>query len=257
VDAFEDAPIAGIGAGAYEDWWAQNATIPVFVRNPHSLPLQQAAELGAAGIVLLLGFAGAVGLAALRRLTAGRDGDGNVLLAVLAVSGSSAAIDWTWQIPAVIAPAIVAAGLLTASGPGPRLDRHAYWLGVGTVGVAWVAMIAAGLVVLSEVNLDQSRDAAAHGRFDEGVERALEARTVEPWSPEPYTQLALLEEARGDLDQAITRIAQAESRDSEDWRLPLIEARLERAKGDRAAAREALERSRALNPLSPSLAGLE
>jgi O-Antigen ligase len=255
VDAFESAPVAGIGAGAYEDWWARNATIPVFVRNPHSLPLQEGAELGAVGVALLLAFCGAVGLAAFRRISAGTGGDAGLLLAVLVTLGISAAIDWTWEIPAVFAPAVASAGLLTASAPGPRLGENAYWLGLGTLGVAWVATIAAALVLLTELKLDQSRDAAAHDRIDQGIERALEARTVQPWSPEPYTQLALLEEARGNLDGALARLRQAEARDSEDWRLPLIEARVQRERGDRRARYEAIERVRDLNRLWPTLLG--
>ena len=253
VDAFESAPVAGIGAGAYEDWWARNATIPVFVRNPHSLPLQEGAELGALGVALLIAFGGAVGLAAFRRISAGTDGDGGLLLAVLVALGFSAAIDWTWEIPAVFAPAVASAGLLAASAPGPRLGANAYWLGLGTLAVAWVATVAAALAVLTELKLDQSRDAAAHGRIDEGIEHALEARTVQPWSPEPYTQLALLEEAHGDFDAALARLKQAEARDSEDWRLALIEARVQLERGDRHARREAIERTRTLNRLWPTL----
>ena len=249
VDAFASAPVAGIGAGAFEDWWARNATLPVFVRNPHSLPLQQAAELGLLGLVLLAGFVTAVGLAAWRRLRAGLGGDAGVLVAVIAAASVGAAVDWTWAIPAVAAPALLAAGLLTASAPSEAPVRHRYWLGLGTVAVGWVAVIAAGLVVLGELKLDRSRDAAAAGRVEQGVERALEARTVQPWSPEPYTQLALLEEQRGDLDQALSRLRQAQERDSEDWRLALIEARLQQARGDGAAAAAARRRALELSPV--------
>jgi hypothetical protein len=255
VDAFEGAPVAGIGAGAYEDYWAQNATLAVFVRNPHSLPLQQAAELGAVGLLLLVALGAVIALAAYRRLAAGRGGDGGVLVAVLAAAAACAVIDWTWAIPAAVAPALAAAGLLTASAPGRRLGGDAYWLGLGTVVVAWVAVVAGALVVLTELKLEQSRDAAARGEIELAIERAEEAKTVEPWSPEPYTQLALLEEARGNLDQALVRLEEAEQRDSEDWRLALIEARLQRGRGDVPAARIALARARALNPLNPIFSG--
>lgn len=255
VDAFESAPLAGVGAGSYEDWWARHASVPVFVRNPHSLPLQQAAELGAVGVTLLLVFGAAVAVAAVRRLSAGIEAEAGALLAILMAAGVSAAIDWTWAIPAVVAPALVAAGLLTASTPGPPLGPRAYWLGVGTVALAWLGVIAAGLVVLSEVKLDQSREAAAQSRFEEGIERALEAKTVQPWSSEPYTELALLEEGRGNYEEALERLRQAETRDSEDWRLALVEARLQQGRGDRGATREALERADALNPLWRTLVG--
>ena len=152
-----------------------------------------------AGSALLIAFGGAVGLAAFRRISAGTDGDGGLLLAVLVALGFSAAIDWTWEIPAVFAPAVASAGLLAASAPGPRLGANAYWLGLGTLAVAWVATIAAALAVLTELKLDQSRDAAAHGRIDEGIERALEARTVQPWSPGALHAARAARGARGAL----------------------------------------------------------
>jgi hypothetical protein len=255
VDAFGSAPVAGIGAGAYEDWWAGNAPIAVFVRNPHSLPLHQLAELGLIGGGLLVGFLAAIAVAARRRLTAGLEGDGGLLIAVIVTAAAIATVDWTWQIPAAFAPAVIAAGLLSAAAPGRPLGRHAHWLGLGTLAVGWICIVAGALVVLTELKLEQSRDAAAEGRIADGLERAREARTVQPWSPEPYTQLALLEEARGDVDEALTRLEQARERDSEDWRLAVIEARLQEERGDAAAAQRALERARALNPNLPFLGG--
>jgi O-Antigen ligase len=253
VDAFESEPVAGVGAGGYEEYWARHASVPLFVRNPHSLPLQQAAELGSVGILLLLGFVCAIAVAAWARLRAGREGDGGVLIAVIGAAAIGAAVDWTWEIPAAFAPAVICAGLLAASALRPRLRRDSYWLGAATVAAAWGAMVAGALVVLAEVELEQSRDAAAADRIGEGIHRAEQARTVMPWSAEPYTQLALLEERRGDIQAALRNLDEAQSRDSEDWRLPLIEARLQATRGDQSAAWMALQRSRALSPMFDAL----
>jgi hypothetical protein len=249
VDAFEGAPLGGVGAGGYEDYWARHADVALFVRNPHSLPLQQGAELGLPGILLFIGFVGAVAVAARRRLSAGLTGDAGVLVAVVVAGAVGAAVDWTWEIPAAFGPAVVCAGLLAASAPSRRLTRNGYWLGMASVAVAWVGIIAGGLVVLSDLQLDQSREDAAANRVGDGIHRAEEAQTVLPWSAEPYTQLALLEEQRGDVDQALADLQQAQERDSEDWRLPLIEARLQGTRGDMSAARMALERARELSPI--------
>jgi O-Antigen ligase len=249
VDAFESAPVGGVGAGGFEDYWARHADVPLFVRNPHSLPLQQGAELGIPGIALFLGFVVAVIVAARRRLAAGVEGDAGVLTAVLVAGAVGAAVDWTWEIPAAFGPAVICAGLLTASAPSRPLLRGGYWLGLGSVAVAWVGIIAGGLVVLSQLQLDQSRNASAANRVDEGIHRAEEAHTVEPWSAEPYTQLALLEEQRGDVARALVYLRRAEARDSEDWRLPLIEARLQATRGDQSAVRIALDRAHQLSPM--------
>jgi O-antigen ligase len=248
IEAFESAPVVGLGSGGYEEWWAQHATIDLFVRDAHSLFLQQLAELGLAGILLVAAFGAAIALAARRRLALGRDGDAGVLIAVVAAGAVAAGIDWSWIYPAVLGPVVVAAGLLAASAPdrGPPGDRFA--LGLGAVTIAWVAIVAAALVVLTELKLEQSRSAAAGGRIAEGLDRAREARTVQPWSPQPYVQIALLEELGGDFEAALDRLDEAERHDSEDWRLALIEARLHGRTGDRTARRTALRRARTLSP---------
>jgi Flp pilus assembly protein TadD len=171
-------------------------------------------------------------------------------MAVVVTAAVGAAVDWTWQIPAVFGPAVVCAALLVASEPSPRPVRNGLWLGFGAVVAAWIAMIAGAVVVLTHIELAQSRDAASAGRIDEAIDRARAARTIQPWSAEPYTQLALLEQARGDLPAAFGYLRQAEARDSEDWRLVVIEATLQRQRGDSGAAAEAIQRAQSLSPFS-------
>jgi O-Antigen ligase len=248
VHAFEANPIAGVGAGGFEDWWGRHASVPIFVRNPHSLPLQQAAELGTPGILLFTGFLVALVVAAGRRLRRGLRGDVGVLVAVVAAGGVGALFDWTWEIPAVFAPAAICSALLLASAPSRPLARDGYWLGLATVAAAWIAMVAGGLVTLTELELDQSRSAASDNQISDAIDRARAAKTVQPWSAEPYVQLALLEERQGNISGALANIRQAEQRDSEDWRTALIEARLESRRGDRVATVRALLRAEELSP---------
>lgn len=249
IDALVDNPVDGVGAGGYEDWWARHATVALFVRNPHSLPLQQASELGLPGLLLFFGFVVALGVAVVRVARRGVGGDVGVLIAVILAGGIGAAVDWTWEIPAVFGPAVICAGLLLAAAPSRPLARDGYFLGIGTVTAAWVAMVAGGLVVLTHLELDRSREAANGNQVDAGIARARAAKTVQPWSSEPYTQLALLEEQRGDIPSALSALRQAEQRDSDDWRLPLIEARLQLKRGDQAASSQAIKRAQGLSPL--------
>jgi hypothetical protein len=255
VHAFEDDPIGGLGAGGFEQWWGRHASVPLFVRNPHSLPLQQAAELGIPGILLFAGFVGALLLAARRRFAAGLDGDAGVLAAVVLTGAVGSLVDWTWETPAAFGPTVVCAALLLGSAASRRLARNGYWLGIATVAAAWVAMIAGGLVVLSELDLRQSRSDAAAGRLDQAIDRARSARTVQPWSADSYTQLSLVEEARGNYDAALTYLKQAQRRDSDDWRLSLIEARLQAERGNDTAATLAYVHARHLSPFTPIVYG--
>jgi tetratricopeptide (TPR) repeat protein len=255
LEAFESRPITGIGAGAFEDWWAQNATIPVFVRNPHSLGLQQLSELGIAGFLLFAAFAGTVAFAAWRRLRTAPRGDGSVLVGVLAASAVGTAVDWTWAIPAVIAPGIAAAAMLTASTPGERRRAPGYWLGLATLALGWVLAVSGALLTLGELKLEASRQAAGEERFDDALNRADEAETVMPWSSEPRLQLALVLEERREVGAALDELAAAGARDEDDWRIPYIESRLLLAQGDVAEAYAAYERARSLAPLSPVFRG--
>ena len=95
-------------------------------------------------------------------------------------------------------------------------------------------MVAGGLVTLTELELDQSRSAASANEIGDAIQRARAAKTVQPWSAEPYIQLSLLEEQQGNLSSAFANLRQAEQRDSQDWRLAVIEARLELRRGDQA-----------------------
>jgi hypothetical protein len=247
IDAFESNAFGGVGAGGFEDWWARHATVALFVRNPHSLPLQQATDLGVPGLVLFCGFLVSLAIAAVRRLRAGLTGDVGVLLAVVATGAIGAAVDWTWEIPAVFGPVVVCAALLLASARSRPL-RDGYLLGIATVAAAWVFMVAGGLAALTQIELDRSRSAAADGRIAEAIHRAEQARTVTPWSAEPFIQLALLEQDSGNLDQALRLLKEAESRDSDDWRLPLIEVTIQAQRGDTQASLAALQRSATLSP---------
>ena len=248
VNAFESEPLRGVGAGGFEGWWGVHGDIPLFVRNPHSLPLQDAVDFGIPGIALFLGFCAALALSSWRLLSARRSGDADVLIAVLICAASGAAFDWTWEIPAVFGPAVVCAALLLSSAPSVRKLRRRLWGGLAIL-AACAGVVAGGVVVLSEQDLRLSRQAAADGKIDEAINHAKAAKSIEPWSADPYTQLALLEKERGDIPAALAYIKQAEDRDSEDWRLPVIEATLLQRSGDFSAARTAYFRAAKLSPL--------
>jgi len=122
-----DAPLHGHGAGSFRVAWLRERDLDEPVRDAHSLPLETLAELGLAGLVLLLAAAGAVALAARRAGPSER-----VAAAALLAWAAHACIDWDWELPAVTLPALVLSGLLLARaervelaqpGPGPGGQR--------------------------------------------------------------------------------------------------------------------------------------
>ena len=249
LDAFASEPLRGVGAAGFESWWGVHGDVPLFVRNPHSLPLQSAVDYGILGIALFTGFCAALVVGCRRRLSAQRVGDADVLVAVIVCGALGAVFDWTWEIPAVFGPAVVCAAVMLSSAPSPRRVGGRVWAGLA-VAKAAAAILAAGVVVLSQQDLRLSREAAGGGRIDEAIDHANAARSIEPWSADPYIQLAELKSIDdADLPGALADIKKAEQRDSEDWRPLSIEASLQQRQGDLAAARGAFAQARRLSPL--------
>lgn len=256
IHAFRDEPFHGIGAGGYQAYWAQHGSLPYFIRNAHSLFVEVLAELGLLGFLALLAFLvpPAVGGGALTRLLAG-DGAAAAggALAALACGVASAAIDWTWQLPAAFGPVVVVAAVLT----GPALMRGApgvrsrWGLGVAVLAVAWVAVIASVIALASESQLAASQAAARRGDLAKAASDARQAHAVEPWSEAPLLQLALVRERQGDLTGARAAVRDAIASNPRDWQAWLVATRLATKAGDVSGARRALRRAEALNPRSP------
>ncbi|HEY1357633.1 MAG TPA: O-antigen ligase family protein [Thermoleophilaceae bacterium] len=250
---FEHRPVAGLGEGGYESWWAQHGSISYYLRNAHSLPLETLAELGLIGALLLAGGFGVALFAGVRNRRPHR-ADVTAAAAVVAAGLACAAIDWTWQIAAAFAPVIVAAALL--AGPalaGGRPLRSPFGWGLATLLFGWAALAVTAIVLASNGDLSQSRDAAKQGDLARASREARRAQALTPWSSEPRLQLALVAELDGDLKQAERQIDEAIDRAPDDWRLWLVAARIRSKAGDLARARAALATARDLNPRSPLL----
>jgi tetratricopeptide (TPR) repeat protein len=144
---------------------------------------------------------------------------------------------------------VVCSALLVASAPSAPL-RRPLWAGFATVVAAWIAMIGGAIVVLTEIELQRSRDAAGAGNYPQAVDRAKAARTIQPWAGEPYLQLAQLYGQSGDVAAALRYLGQAEDRDSNDWRLSVVEGTLDQQLDRQEAATRAFQRAERLSPFS-------
>jgi O-Antigen ligase len=264
---WQHRPIAGEGAGSFEAWWAQHRPLGLFVRDAHSLYLQTLGELGLVGFSFLMVFLGAGLVAGLARLRRSRDrATVAALTATLVGFAVGAGIDWMWQLTVVALVGVVCVALLTgvATAPSdeegrepdkaPAGPRRMLALRAGTI-VGCLAVIAiVGLALLTQARLKASESAAARGDSKAAVSAAEDARGLEPWATSPYLQLALLDETSGDLRSARSKIRQALDRDSRDWRIWLVSARIETKLGSIREARRSLARAKSLNPRSPLFA---
>ena len=255
-----------MGPGSYESWWAQHGSISYFTRHAHSHYLQTMGELGLIGLLLLLGFLLAPIPALRGRLRAATATERNAAAALAAVLAGfllALALDWMWELPVVGAVGVAAIALLVgpatlapgqSEAPGRRRPRLAIAARAAVVVAALCLIAGQAIPLVAQDNVQISQDHFAAAQLDEAHDAALDAVDVQPWAASPHLQLALVEEARGDLAAAREEIDEAIERDPLDWRLWLTSARLDESVSRYTDAQEKLERAVELNPRSPLFA---
>lgn len=264
-EQFTEHPLIGDGAGSYAAWWAQHGSVAIFVLDAHSLYAEVLGELGVIGFgllvaTLLVALLGA-GTALLRhsghsRVTAPS------LLAVVVAFLVAAGVDWMWESTAVAVVAVASLGVLLGSlarGRRPTERLRATWRRVmpraAAVAVGIAAIVVQLLPVLSTVKVDASQAASREGRARAALGAAVDAQELAPWAVSPLLQLALVDETAGRNARARRWIGAGLERDTRDWRLWLVAARLDTKLGRIAVARKELARAIALHPRSGLFAG--
>lgn len=264
LDAYSSQPVRGIGAGGYEAYWNEHAPITQVAKQAHSLYLELLAELGPLALILVLAFLliGPVrGVAARHRF---EGGEAAAAVALVASGAASAAIDWTWEVPAVFGVVVVALALL--AGPAfsvlerDREEASAYpaagrfgW-GIAVILIGWVSLFIAADSLLTERRLDASRAAVGDEELERAADEARAAIALQPWAAEPRLQLALVQESAGELEAADENVERAIERAEDDWSLWLVSARIATLDGRIPDARADLEQARRLNPRAPLFA---
>lgn len=255
AEAGWSAPLAGIGPGTFEFWWARDdVEIVGFVRDAHSLYLESFAELGVPGLLLVVALAGgAVAIGVVRARAPGekeeRLGLAAAATAAVVAFVVAAAIDWAWELTVLPVTALfLVAALIGPSpprGPGGS-DRSPFVLPA----LAAVSLLLIVPPMLSRIYLNDSQAAAAEERLVDAVVDARNAQSVLPFAASPHIQKALVYQLAGALDAAAEEARLATEAEPTNWRTWLVLSRTEADRGESLAAEEALERSRELNPRS-------
>jgi hypothetical protein len=266
ADEWQTRPVVGRGAGSYEAWWAEHASIPAFVRDAHSLYLETLGELGLVGLALLLAFLVSCVVTGARRLGGRTERERAAVAALLALVAAflfEAGIDWMWELTAVSVVAVLALGLLTGPATEPEFTglraaearRGRPLLQVALAAVAFGLIVAEAIPLLANMEVRRSQQAVASGDLPDALDQAESARSIQPWAASPYLQLALVQELGGRIDEAEGSIEAALDRDRSDWRLWLVAARIQTKSGDIGGARASLAKARELNPKSDLFGG--
>jgi len=245
----ERAPLLGEGAGGFERRWTDERPAPNNARDAHNLYLETLAELGPVGLTLLLVALGAPlsGLARARRAP---------LVPAAAAAYITflvhAAVDWDWELPVLVLPALGCAAILVAEArTAPPVPLTATRRVVG-VAVAAVAIAVALVAHVGNRSIAESVMALERGDTSGAASAARRARAWSPWSHEPWQLLGEAQLAERDDKAARRSLAEAIRRAPEDWRLWFDLAIV--SKGPKA--RMAITRARELNPLGDEVLDL-
>jgi O-antigen ligase len=261
VEASETEPWEGIGPGTFEFWWGRHASYPGYVRTAHSLYIENLAELGIPGLLLIGGFVLAVlGIGAGRALRAPPE---ERLLLAAATAGAAgfamaAALDWVWQLGALSAAfmllAAVAVGGCSLPDPTRRRRRSRRknrnrLKRAGAVAACAAALLAIWFPLRGATALRQSQLDAAHGDLATALRQARDAADAQSYAASPLLQEALVLEQQGKLRPAAAAAAAATRKEGAEWRTWFILARIEAERGRIAASLRAFDRAHERNSI--------
>ena len=233
--SYEDDPLLGAGAGTYARTWLRERPVPQPVTDAHSLYLETLAELGPIGLVLLL--------TALAAPFAGyRSPWAAATLAPYTAFLAHAAQDWDWELAAVTVAGLLCGIAAIAGQAGSRIPRLPAVLPAALC-------LAAAFAFAGNHALERSIDAMDDLRWGEAAREARRARTLQPWSPEPWRVLGEVELAEGSLPVARDYFRGGLREDPDEFELWIGLG----LASDGFARRSAFERAYRLNPLSPDL----
>jgi hypothetical protein len=170
------------------------------VVQPHSVPLQQLADGGVAGLglfVLLVLAAGWTCVSALRRLDGGERAAAAALVAAPVAYLLHSLVDYDWDFLAVTAPAMLALGVLAGAGRVPGGRRRRPLVGLGAVLLVATVLVSFSLPRLADESVRDSTRALGENDFGRARERADEAERLNPLSVDPLFAHARLSERRG------------------------------------------------------------
>src|ERR671936_1076083 len=237
-------PWLGSGAGTYDEVWARHRTFANKVLDAHSLYAETLAELGIAGLVLVI-VALAVPLAAVRR--ARRHPLGAAACAAYVAFLFHVGVDWDWEMPIVILLGLFCGGAILIAARRNTVRSMTTPLRLGSL--ALVLVIAALSLVTTDGNnaLASGASAANDHRWRESEADARKAMTWMPWSSDPWQMAGEAQLAQHRLAEARRSFRKAIRKDRGDWEL-WIDLALASPQPERK--RDALVALR-LNPLSP------
>jgi tetratricopeptide (TPR) repeat protein len=258
LDVFRDHPIAGVGADNFFEDYLVRGDSPETPSYPHNLALRTLAQTGLVGALLLAGAFGAALMAAWRAmrrpdpLAVAAAGGAVMAFAYWVVHGMT---DWFWEWAGLGAPAFALLGLACALAPraagGPTAGSPAAQVPLkAALPIAAVLLLGALAVagpLLAERDVERAGAVFATRPF-ESYARLDRAADLDPASDRPALVAGSIALRYGDLPRARAAFSDALARNPHGQYATLELGAIASVQGDRAQARELLDRAAALAP---------
>lgn len=277
---FEERPAVGVGAGGYQLARLRHRTDTLDVLHAHGYVVQVLADRGILGMglslaaLIALGFAIAMATGLRRkgreeRVTTPERIGLLTLTAMIVVFGVHSFVDWTWFIPGVTIPVLLAGGWLAGRGPlelPPRAptrllqrlraglqSRARVFAAVGAIGLAGAAAWAAWQPQrsLDATNSALDKLAADPPQIGTARELARNAQRRNPLAVDPYFTQAAIERKAGNpagAQRALEAAVRLQPANPVTW-TSLAEFQLHELK-DPAATKKTLSAALYLDPKS-------
>lgn len=227
----EHALLAGVGAGGFDTAHTRYSTSTLAVAHAHSYLIETFADLGLIGVVVSLALTVAWALACRRALAGSRalgraaaERTGLITLLSVAVTfGVSSLIDWSWFVPGVTVPALVAAGWLAGRGPLAPAERietvtRGFAVSPGraasALGLVVAALVTAWFVwqpLHSADSFGAAISAMGRGNPATALADARAAANADPVSVDPLWAQSAIYDALGNQAAARSELVQATS----------------------------------------------
>ncbi len=259
VDAFDDHPLGGVGAGNYPRSWFQLRQSQENVRQPHSLWFQTAAETGLVGLLLMLAALGAVSVGVGRVAWRARS-ERERLLAVAGLGAFAwwllqTSVDWMHLLPGLTCVGLVSAVVvLPRRSPSPEATPSSRPLALTAAVVVVICFAAAGVgrTTLATFLLKDARSALPEDPA-KAVDRSRAALGLRPGDVDALVVEAAAQARAGDYAAARGALLEATDLEPHNFLPYVLLGDLATRRGDTGGARSAYARAAALNPLDPTI----
>ena len=250
INAGNQQPLRGQGAGGFESWWTINGSA-IKVRNAHSLYAEVYAELGWVGLLMIFGLLVAMALGCARALKgAGRDlglvaaGTASVFAFAL-----SAAADWTWQETVLPLSALLILAALLAPDQRKSPELSLAWRG----GALAFSVVILALVIpptASKQAVLASSSEALAGNLPAALKQAKAATSLQGYSATAWRQQALVLDLGGQPAAARLAAVKAIDNDPNSWQNWFVLAGIDARAGQTKRSLSDFRHARSLNPNS-------